>query len=174
MSRIVTLRSGGQSGADRGAMDAARECGVPVAGWCPAGGWAEDYPDPPGVRVLYPQMVETPSRDVIQRTEWNIRDSSCCIVMNTREAGVSPGTDAGFSFYQKYGIPSLEIVIDDPAEYEAQFQHACEWLEELDDDEIVLGFGGPRASEYTGIYDIAHRFVKDLLVVFADKTQERL
>ena len=68
MSRIAEIRSGGQSGADRGAMDAALHMGVPVSGLCPAGGGAEDYPEPPGVLALYPQMVETPSSDVIQRT----------------------------------------------------------------------------------------------------------
>ena len=92
MSRIAALRSGGQSGADRGAMDAAKHCGVRVEGWCPKGGWAEDFPEPPGVLALYPELVETPSGDVLQRTEWNIRDSTCTIVLDAR-AGTSPGTD---------------------------------------------------------------------------------
>ena len=35
MSKVVELRSGAQSGADRGAMDAAQACGVRVEGWCP-------------------------------------------------------------------------------------------------------------------------------------------
>lgn len=163
MSRLVELRSGGQSGADRGAMDAARECGIRVSGWCPAGGWAEDLPVAPGVRALYPQMVETPSRDVIQRTEWNIRDSTCCIVFNTSTQGTSPGTDAGNVFYEKYGTPNLELLLDGPDSLEVQIDRACAWLEELDDDAIVLGFGGPRASEYPGIYDIAFNTVKVLI-----------
>ena len=69
MSKIAELRSGGQSGADRGAMDAALAYGIPVVGWCPAGGWAEDLTEPPGVLALYPLMVETPLSDVAQRTE---------------------------------------------------------------------------------------------------------
>ena len=120
MSRIIEVRSGGQSGADRGAMDAARHCGVRVSGWCPAGGWAEDYPDPPGVLALYPEMVETPSSDVIQRTEWNIRDSTCCIVFNTHASDTSPGTSAGYQFNEKYGIPHLDIWLDGPGSIDSK------------------------------------------------------
>ena len=157
MSKIIEIRSGGQSGADRGAMDAGRACGLPISGWCPAGGWAEDYPTSPGVLELYPEMIETPLADVIQRTEWNIRDSSCCIVFNTSGVGTSPGTDAGYAFYEKYGIPNYEINLDSDEELDAQIDAAITWLDELHDDAIVLGIGGPRASEYPGIYDIAYR-----------------
>jgi Circularly permutated YpsA SLOG family len=34
--------SGGQTGADRGALDAALEADVPCGGWCPRGRSAED------------------------------------------------------------------------------------------------------------------------------------
>lgn len=167
MSKIVTVRSGGQSGADRGAMDAAQAFGVNVEGWCPAGGWAEDYPEPPGVRALYPQMVETPLSDVAQRTEWNIRDSTCCIVLNTSAKGTSHGTDIGYAFYEKYSIPHFEIVVDGEEPIDAQVKRACDWLRSLDDDAIVVGFGGPRASEYDGIYDIAFSVVRSILAELA-------
>jgi hypothetical protein len=163
MSKIVSVRTGGQSGADRGAMDAARECGVPVVGWCPKGGWAEDLPDPPGIRALYPQMTETPLADVSQRTEWNIRDSTCCITINTADHGTSPGTDLGYACYEKYGTPHFEIVLDDPEPLGEQVERARAWLCSLNDDTLVLGVGGPRASEYPGVYDIAYNVVKTLL-----------
>ena len=170
MSKIVELRSGGQSGADRGAMDAARQCGIPVSGWCPAGGWAEDYPTAPGVRKLYPEMIETPSAGTLQRTEWNIRDSTCCIVLNTSAKNVSPGTDAGYQFNKLYGTPYFEIDLDSSnnlASFNEQIEQAFEWLRKLDDDAIVLGFGGPRASEYPGIYDIALHVTERILAEFA-------
>ena len=163
MSKIIEIRSGGQSGADRGAMDAAHHCGVRVSGWCPAGGWAEDYPDPPGVLALYPEMVETPSSDVIQRTEWNIRDSTCCIVFNTRSSDMSPGTSAGYQFNEKYGIPHLDIWLDGPDSIDQQIERACDWLRAFDNDAIVLGIGGPRASEYPGIYEISYSATQSIL-----------
>ena len=100
-------------------------------------------------------MVETPLSDVVQRTEWNIRDSSCCIVFNTHASGTSPGTNAGYQFNEKYGIPHFDIWLDGPASIEEQIVDAIEWLRAFDDDAIVLGIGGPRASEYPGIYDVS-------------------
>ena len=163
MTKVVEVRSGGQSGADRGAMDAARALGIPVSGWCPAGGWAEDLPDPPGVRALYPQMRETPESDVAQRTEWNIRDSTCCIVLNTSARGISRGTDIGYAFCEKYGTPCFGIALDGESPLEEQVERARKWLDGLNDDAVVLGFGGPRASEYPEVYGIAFRVVTLLL-----------
>ncbi len=39
---ITKLISGGQTGADRGGLDAAIHCGLPHGGWCPKGRKAED------------------------------------------------------------------------------------------------------------------------------------
>ena len=33
--KIRRIRTGGQSGVDRAAMDFARERGIPLCGWCP-------------------------------------------------------------------------------------------------------------------------------------------
>lgn len=163
MSKIVGIKSGGQSGADRGAMDAARDFGMPISGWCPAGGWAEDYPDPPGVLALYPELKETPSREPAQRTEWVIRDSSCCIVLNTPSRGTSPGTDIGYALYEKHRTPNFGIEIGGARPLDEQIEAACAWLHALEDDAIILGFGGPRASEFPGVYDIAYQVATRLL-----------
>ena len=46
MKRIITIiRSGGQSGVDRAALDFARKHNLEICGWCPKGGWAEDCPE---------------------------------------------------------------------------------------------------------------------------------
>lgn len=52
---IGRLVSGGQTGVDRAALDAALELGIPCGGWCPRGRKAEDGTIP----ERYP-MVETP------------------------------------------------------------------------------------------------------------------
>ena len=38
---ITTILSGGQTGADRGGLDAAIHCDLPHGGWCPRGRKAE-------------------------------------------------------------------------------------------------------------------------------------
>ncbi|MDP6705118.1 MAG: putative molybdenum carrier protein [Alphaproteobacteria bacterium] len=68
--------SGGQTGVDRAALDAAMTLGLAVGGWCPRGRWAEDGPIP----TRYP-LIETPLARVVQRTFWNVRDSDATLVL---------------------------------------------------------------------------------------------
>ena len=79
--KIRRIRTDGQSGVDRAAMDFARERGIPLCGWCPKNGWAEDYPDPPGLLIDYPELTETPSDDTAQRTKWNMRDCDAILTI---------------------------------------------------------------------------------------------
>jgi hypothetical protein len=85
----MKVTSGGQSGVDRAALDAAIACGVDYGGWCPRGGWAEDFPQPPGLLANYPRLIETPSADPAQRTEWNVRDANAILSWSTRRASRS-------------------------------------------------------------------------------------
>ena len=68
--------SGGQSGVDRAALDAARAAGLACGGWCPRDRWAEDGP----IAASYP-LTETPQRDPAQRTAWNVRDADATLVL---------------------------------------------------------------------------------------------
>ena len=77
----IKLLSGGQSGVDRAVLDVALARGIAYGGWCPKGGWAEDFPKPPGVLAKYPQLAETPLVDPAQRTEWNVRDADACLIV---------------------------------------------------------------------------------------------
>ena len=95
---MLKLLSGGQTGVDRAALDAAIDKGVACGGWCPKGGWAEDMPRPPGPLAFYPMLQETPLSDPIQRTEWNVRDnrahwSSCSMsVVSARREPSAPSS----------------------------------------------------------------------------------
>ena len=62
MNRMAVLQkivSGGQTGADRAALDFAMEHGIPHGGWCPKGRLAEDGP----IDVRY-QLNETPKQQL--------------------------------------------------------------------------------------------------------------
>jgi hypothetical protein len=74
---IGRLVSGGQSGVDRAALDAALELGIPCGGWCPKGRKAENGAIP----ARYP-FVETPSGGYSQRTRWNIRDADGTLILS--------------------------------------------------------------------------------------------
>jgi hypothetical protein len=159
----MKVTSGGQSGVDRAALDAAIACGVDYGGWCPRGGWAEDFPQPPGLLATYPRLIETPSADPAQRTEWNVRDANAILIV-VDEAGVavSKGTTLAVGLTERYRRPSLTI---DPNEPDA-LAHAAAWLaaqRTAFGDALILSIGGPRESEAPGIYARALIFLRGVL-----------
>jgi len=77
VNAIPRIISGGQTGADRAALDWAIAAGVPHGGWCPRGRRAED-----GVIPRRYRQRETPSRAYSQRTRWNVRDSDGAVIIS--------------------------------------------------------------------------------------------
>ena len=73
---IEEIVSGGQTGADRAALDWAIDCGLPHGGWCPRERRAEDGRIPDRYR-----LQETPSRRYAERTGWNVRDSDGTLIV---------------------------------------------------------------------------------------------
>lgn len=144
MEKIKTIRTGGQSGADRAAMDTALRYHIDLCGWCPRGGWAEDYPEAPGLLADYPRLRETPSAGTSQRTIWNMRDADAILTIMPEEA-VSGGTDLGLREGGRLGKPMYTAAgTEDMA-------GILEWLESLPDG-LDVCVGGPRESECPGIY----------------------
>lgn len=150
--------TGGQTGVDRAALDLAIERGIPCSGWCPAGGWAEDFPNPPGLLAEYPMLKQTPLADPAQRTEWNVRDSDAVLfVFDAAGPHVSKGTNLGIELARKYGKPCLAVSLADPGATE----QVSAWLKATRPQR--LGIGGPRESEARGIYDAAKRLLARVL-----------
>lgn len=100
---IEELISGGQTGADRAALDFAIAHEIRHSGWCPKGRRAEDGPIDPKYR-----LKETPSPDYIQRTEWNVRDSDGTVVFSVGES-LTGGSKKTVEFAQKHGKPVLHL-----------------------------------------------------------------
>ena len=145
MKRVSRIVSGGQSGVDRAALDFAIDHGIPYGGWCPKGGWAEDFSDPPGLLTRYPGLQETPESDPRQRTEWNVRDSDATLIL-VRHGCASPGTAFTTAAAERLSKPYLIADID---ESDAA-QRIVMWLE--NNPAIrVLNVAGPRESEAPGL-----------------------
>jgi hypothetical protein len=150
----VTLKkviSGGQTGVDRGALDAALDLGLEAGGWAPKGRRAEDgiIPD------RYP-VKETPSRDYEQRTEWNVRDSDATLVLTTGKP--EGGTHSTIETAHRLEKPVFVVDLLKPH----NLASISFWL---DYEQVkVLNVAGPRESKVPGIRAMAMGFLKDLLV----------
>ena len=151
MTKFASIRSGAQSGVDRAALDTAKAYGIRICGWCPKGGWAEDYPEPPCVLALYPELQEAPSKEPEQRTIWNVRDSDATLIICPRGAG-SGGTDLTEQTARELGKPCFVIWSEEDVD------KAVEWLKTLG-DELDLNVAGPRASEWPEAYETACRYL---------------
>lgn len=148
---MIGIVSGGQTGVDRGAMDAALASGVPCGGWCPAGRWAEDGPIPP----RYP-LRQTPSANPAQRTRWNVRDADATLILH-RGTPLTGGTALAGQWAERYG-KALRV----EAVRRADLGGVRRWL--AANGVRLLNVAGPRQSEAPGIQQQAFHVVRALLV----------
>lgn len=105
---LLRIESGGQTGADRAALDVARKFNFPSGGWCPKGRKAEDGP----ISSDY-MLVESPSGNYLQRTEWNARDSDGTVIF-TMASTLTGGSKRTADFAQKHDKPCLHLYSQSP------------------------------------------------------------
>jgi len=149
MTLVLRIVSGGQTGVDRAALDAALAVGLPCGGWCPRGRLAEDG----AIDPAYP-LVETPSADYAQRTEWNARDSDGTLVLTRgRPTG---GTALTVTLARRHGRSLLVVDLSrDPSPEEVS-----QWI--VAHGVGVLNVAGPRESQRPGIGREAQAFLERL------------
>jgi hypothetical protein len=139
----ITIISGGQTGADRAALDFAVDHEMPHEGWCPRGRLAEDGPIPPHYR-----LQETPSGKYAQRTEWNVRDSDATVLFTIRPE-VTGGTALASQVARRLGKPVLHLHREPAAAGDdAAALLARKLLRFLAEHRVRrLNVAGPRASQ---------------------------
>lgn len=147
---VRKIVSGGQTGADRGGLDAAIALGIPHGGWCPRGRRAEDG----AVPARY-ALVETESHDSAARTERNVVDSDGTVVF-TRGA-LTAGSALTERLARRHGRPCLRVDLSAVPESEA-VETVRAWLarERIE----ILNVAGSRESHAPGLAES----VRDVLV----------
>lgn len=150
----ITLRSGGQTGVDRAAFDAAIELRLPYGGWVPKGRLDEFGAIP----RRYVNLIETPREDPRERTELNVRDSDATLIIS--RGALTGGSALTLQAAERYGKPCLHLDLALLPVTEA-LSLASGWLRQRSPSELTIA--GPRASEDPAIYDIARRLLLRLL-----------
>jgi len=143
LQRIV---SGGQTGADRAALDWAIHHEVPHGGWCPEGRRAEDG----RIAPCY-QLQETPGQSKYHiRTKLNVRDSDGTVIITLSDQ-LSGGSALTQGMARELGRPCLHIA-------QATAAHPGWLLREFVHEHHIrtLNVAGPRESTEAEVGGFVH------------------
>ena len=155
MSDFLELKiiSGGQTGVDRAALDAALESGISVGGWCPQGREAEDGP----IAEKYP-LQELTDGSYKDRTLKNVQESDATVIIYFET--ISGGTEETLSFCLKEKKPYLLIDGSDFNE-----EGASKRIKQfINGNQIsLLNVAGPRASKEKRAYEYTKQVITLML-----------
>jgi len=140
---IKKIVSGGQTGVDRAALDAAIKLNIPHGGKCPKGRLAELDETIP----LKYNLIETESSDYSERTKLNIDESEGTLIfVPSMPIKVTDGTNLTTQYAQEKNKPHLIIDLSK----EIDMRLIIDWV--IKNRIETLNIAGPRESQSKGIY----------------------
>jgi hypothetical protein len=158
---LKKIISGGQTGADRAALDFAINHKIPHGGWIPKGRLAEDGPLPAKYK-----LTEMPTESYQERTEQNVIDSDGTVIIS--HGKLTGGSAYTVKMAKKHNRPYFHV---DLKQYEV-LPAALEILSWLGDNSIkVLNVAGPRASKDPKIYDVVKEVLTGLWLLSSSRDQ---
>lgn len=147
--RVERIVSGGQTGVDRAALDAAIELAIPHGGWCPRGRKAEDGCIP----TIY-DLAELDSDFYADRSRRNVDDTDGTMILF--QGKLEGGTLLTARYAAGVGKPCHRVRLDG----RPSFMACGDWLSQ---NEIrTLNIAGPRSSKDPAVYDRAKLFLLQL------------
>lgn len=155
MIRIKKIISGGQTGADRAALDIAIELGYNFGGWIPKGRIAEDGKIP----LKYSSLIETKSIEPEIRTELNVRDSDATLIISNGK--LTGGSDLTEKIAISLDRPVKHIDLSKYTIDEA-VNECLEWINTIKGS--ILNIAGPRQSEDSKIYSEVRQVLLNVLI----------
>jgi endonuclease YncB( thermonuclease family) len=160
-SLIQKIISGGQTGADRAALDFAIKHKIPHGGWVPEGRIAEDGPLPAKYK-----LTEMPTDSYQARTEQNVIDSDgTVLIFHGRLTGGSAYTE---KMANEHDRPCLHL---DLSKHNA-FMLALSMINWIQEAKVTtLNIAGPRASKGPTIYKDVMDVLESVLLLESKREQ---
>lgn len=134
--------SGGQTGVDRAALDAAIELGIPHGGFVPKGRIAED-----GKLSLKYKVKELPGTDYADRTRANVDWADATLIIY--RGRLMGGTLFTWEYAKNRGrrVKMIDLKMMGP---DTATEQITTWVKEITPER--LNIAGPRESTHPGIY----------------------
>ena len=150
---LVQVISGGQTGADRGALIAARACGLATGGWMPKGFLTLEGPRPDLAKEFGLQEHTSPKYP--PRTRRNVQLSDATI--RFARYWQTPGEQATLKFLLQYQKPYLDVSVDSPPSP----ADVADWLRA--NRARILNVAGNAERSSPGIEEFVARFLNEVL-----------
>ncbi len=147
----LKIISGGQTGVDRAALDAALELDIPQGGFCPKGRRAED-----GVIPDKYNLIETDTELYNERTEKNVETSDGTLILYLDE--ISGGTLTTLEYCTSQDKPCFTIDLLHLHKFE--IHKLTQWIQENRIE--ILNIAGPR-EDGSGVYKSVKEFLLKIL-----------
>ena len=158
----IKIISGGQTGADQGALKAALDCGVEIGGYCPPGRVCENGVIPSEftlTETTEDRSEKAPHVPRSGRTELNVIESDGTLIIKPSDLTPDAGTRWTMQCSADHNKPYL--VIDSLQKIELSVSRSVSWLSE---NRIkVLNVAGPAESNCPGIYEKAYEIMRSLI-----------
>ena len=151
-SVIKKIISGGQTGADQGALDAAIKLGIPHGGWIPKGRLTEKGPLPDKY-----ELTEMPGTSYTLRTQQNVIDSDGTLIISHGE--LTEGSDYTRKMALKHHRPWLHINLNKTPAFKAA-NLISSWIKENTIE--ILNVAGPRESKDSLIYQDVSKIIESV------------
>lgn len=159
---LEKIISGGQTGADRAALDVAIELGIPHGGYLPKGRKTEA-----GRLPAKYDLKEMPTDSYPKRTEQNVIDSDATLIIS--HGALTGGSDYTRQVAQKHGKPWIHVDASRTS-IDSAVQLVRAWI---NGSEVkVLNVAGPRASKDPKIYGTTKRLITTLIKMMSLGSRE--
>jgi hypothetical protein len=159
---IRKIISGGQTGADQAALDAAIKLGIPHGGWIPKGRLTEKGPLP----IKY-NLKEMPGTGYASRTEQNVIDSNGTLIIS--HGKLAEGSDYTRKMAVMHQRPWLHVNLNKTPAFKAATLISA-WITENTIE--ILNVAGPRESKDDRIYQDVLKIIESTYYLELLKTSQ--